>query len=109
MASEKPPVPREATEQQDQSIKARKFQLFEQRTETGVVAKRFAEYVRDTPPALLSPGVKAGLGAVAVLVVLLLLAALLVKPPRKRHAVDASPRPTVVALCLDDANARARW
>jgi hypothetical protein len=110
MASEESPVAGEAPEQQDQSIKARKFQLFEQQQkETGVVAKKFSAYVRDTPPAVLSPGVKTTLGAVAVLVVMLLLAAFLVPPPRRRHAALVPASPRVVAFCFDCGSARGRW
>lgn len=76
MATQKQP-PNEAHESPDQSIKARKFQLFEQvNTEGAFKAKAFAEYVKATPPAPMNPGVKAALWAVAVLVALLFLASL---------------------------------
>ena len=92
MASDKTPPTPEALEQQDQSIKARKVQLFEERDRAGdgLATKPFADYVKATPPAPLSPAVKASLGAVAVLVALLFLAALFFRPApkhgRRRHA-----------------------
>ncbi len=76
MATQKQP-PGEAHENPDQSIKARKFQLFEQvNTEGAFKAKAFAEYVKATPPAPMNPGIKAALWAVAVVVALLFLASL---------------------------------
>jgi hypothetical protein len=77
MASEKR-VPNEAHENTDQSIKARKGQLFESRksTEDAVKAKAFREYIKDTPPTPMTSGIKAALWAVAVLVGLLFLASL---------------------------------
>ena len=77
MASEKRP-PGEAHEHTDQSIKARKGQLFEAKTSTEVTSKSktFTECVKDTPPTPMSPAVKAALWGVAVLVVLLFLGAL---------------------------------
>jgi len=92
MASDKTPPTPEVLEQQDQSIKARKVQLFEERDRAGdgLATKPFADYVNATPPAPLSPAVKASLGAVAVLVALLFLAALFYRPApkhgRRRHA-----------------------
>src|SRR4051794_8376730 len=92
MASDKPPVNREAVEQSDQSIKARKFQLFEEKKNSGTTTKRFAEYVEETPPAPLAQGVKVALIAAAVVVVLLLLASLVFRPSRRRHAPVAPAR-----------------
>lgn len=80
MASEPPPTPapREALEQQDQSIKARKHQLFEKKEILFDLAsvKRFSEYVDNRPPAPLSPGMKAALIGLVAVVALLFLAAL---------------------------------
>lgn len=90
---EKPP--REAMEQQDQSIKARKRQLFEEPAhgDDHPAVRPFAAYLRDTPPAPLSGGVRATLWAVGVVVVLLFLAALFLprRPvaPRARHGARA--------------------
>jgi hypothetical protein len=98
MASDKPPVNREAVEPSDQSIKARKFQLFEERKDSGTTSKRFTEYVLNTPPTPLAPGVKVALGAVAVVVVLLLLASLVMRPSKRRHATLAPDRPAIVAF-----------
>ncbi len=77
MASEKR-APGEAHENTDQSIKSRKFQLFETQpsSEATVKARTFVEYVKDTPPAPMSPAVKATLWAVAVIVALLFLVAI---------------------------------
>ena len=88
MASEHPPVstpppapassPREAVEHQDQSIKVRKSQLFEptQHVEAPVI-KPLAEYLMKEPPDPLTPGMKAALWTVGVVVVLLFLAAMI--------------------------------
>lgn len=100
MAPEKPPAPHQAQEHQDESIKARKTQLFEVREHVEVVTLQpFKEYVRLTPPAPLSQGVKAGLWAAGVVVVLLLLAALFIGPPPRKHRRAAGPpgRPAVAA------------
>ena len=74
----KGPAPGEAVEQQDQSIKARKSQLFEaDRDESAGTLKPFTVYLRETPAAPMSQGVKVALWALAALVVLLFLGALL--------------------------------
>lgn len=94
MSSEKSP-PRETVEQQDQSIKARKHQLFEEPDRADGAVKPFKVYLRDTPPAPLSGGVKATLWAVGAVVVLLLLAALFGggrrSTPRTRSAALHGP------------------
>jgi hypothetical protein len=72
-----PGAPRE----QEQSIKARKREIFEEeQRDTGPPRKPFSAYIASTPPVPLSTGQKAALGAVGALVVLLLLAALLTMP-----------------------------
>ena len=85
MAQEKPPGKNEGLEHQDKSIKARKFQLYEERDRDGSVGavKPFAEYVRQTPPAPLSPATKATLWALGVLIALLFIAALIFGGPKK--------------------------
>jgi hypothetical protein len=99
------PTSRDAVEHQDQSIKVRKSQLFEAAQPAGpatAAVKPFAEYVRETPAAPLSPGVKAWLWGVAALVALLFLAALLFGPghraPRHRRADRPNDRPVAVVL-----------
>ena len=87
-------APREALEAQDQSIKARKWQLYEEKTrvDTGTV-KPFSVYLKDTPGAPLSPVARATLWAVGVVVVLLFVAAILMGGPRpkpRRAALDGS-------------------
>ncbi len=97
MAPEKPQAPHEARERQDQSIKARKTQLFEVSEQAeGVALQPFGEYVRRTPPAPLPQAVKASLWGVGVLVLLLLLAALFIGPPKRRHHRRAALPPVAV-------------
>jgi hypothetical protein len=101
MASEKKPAQREAFEQQDQSIKARKHELFEEpQTADGAGAlKPFSVYVRETPPAPMSKGMKATLWAIGVLVVLLFLAALFFGGRRPRpHRAERARARTVAGL-----------
>ncbi|MBV8269639.1 MAG: hypothetical protein JO252_25225 [Planctomycetaceae bacterium] len=65
-------------ESQDQSIKARKHELFEdekQGSQQGSL-KAFSEYLKETPAAPLSGSDKAVLGAVGTLVLFLFLAAI---------------------------------
>ena len=80
------PDPRHRT--QEQSIKARKHQLFEtDEDHPHAEARRsFAQCLRDTPAAPLTPPLKMGLWAVGVLVILLLLVALF-------QSVNRKPRP----------------
>ena len=69
-------APREIVEQQDQSIKARKNQLFEViKIDDGVSSVPFTVYLNDTAAAPLSLPVKVALWAAGVVVVLLFLAA----------------------------------
>ena len=82
MAAENPDAPREAVEHQDQSIKVRKSQLFEEPKHEAGSTRPFSAYLKETPPAPLPAGVKAALGATAAVVVLLLLGALLFGHPR---------------------------
>lgn len=102
MASEKP-APGEAHENADQSIKARKFQLFEtEKSSAGTVkARTFAEYVKDSPAAPMSRGVKAALCAVAVIVALLFLAAIFggrSRGSKPRQTENPNLAPVVVML-----------
>jgi hypothetical protein len=73
----------EAPREQEQSIKARKREIFEDEHHSGLPRRPFSEYIANAPTAPLSAGQKAVLGAVAALVVLLLLAALLTMPGPK--------------------------
>ena len=102
MASEKQ-APGEAHENSDQSIKSRKFQLFESQKsgEETTKARTFAEYVKDTPPTPMSPAVKAGLWAVAVIVALLFLASIFSgrsRGSKPRQTWNANRAPVVVML-----------
>jgi hypothetical protein len=67
----------ESTEKQDQSIKARKSSLFESHEHSTCVTQPFSEYIKTVPAAPISPGAKAALIAIGVLIAGLLLAALL--------------------------------
>jgi hypothetical protein len=108
MASEKKPAQREAFEQQDQSIKARKHELFEEPqtadTPTSVL-KPFSVYVRDTPPAPMSKGMKATLWVLGALVVLLFLAALFFggRRPRPGRADARGVAPPVARAAIGEA------
>lgn len=87
---------------QEQSIKARKHQLFE--TDEAVAAgprQSFAECLRQTPAAPLSGPLKAGLWAVGTLVIFLLAAALATSGNRK-------PRPGLKSQGLLDRPASVR-
>jgi hypothetical protein len=103
MASESPTPPREALEQQDLSIKARKHELFEKREPPSdhATIKPFSQYVRDTAPAPLSPAAKATIWGVGILVALLFLAALFggrgPRPARARQASVTPAQGSVVA------------
>lgn len=68
-----------SSREQEQSIKARKHELFAPESPSGP-RRQFAEYLREAPPAPLSSFQKASLGAVGVLVALLFLAAILTVP-----------------------------
>ncbi|WP_435016371.1 hypothetical protein TA3x_003937 [Tundrisphaera sp. TA3] len=85
---------------QEQSIKARKHQLFE---DDDVVSSGpslpFPELLKVTPAEPLSPAIKALLWVVGSLVVLMLLAALLTSGGRKKpKKAGASVAPAVRAL-----------
>ena len=81
----------EAPREQEQSIKARKKELFDRESKVAAgPRRRFSEYIAATPPAPLSGGLKAALWCVGAVVLLLFLATLLTIPgPRDR----AHPRP----------------
>ena len=87
-------------ETQEQSIKARKHQLFEADTPAFVGSGRpFKEFLRETPAAPLSGLTRAALWAAAVVVVLVLIATLVKtfhRPPRP------APRPAAKAALLDE-------
>ncbi|MCA1684488.1 MAG: hypothetical protein LC745_00580 [Planctomycetia bacterium] len=90
-----------ASEHQDQSIKARKFQLFEGSSPDddgdGDALKPFSYYVGRAPAAPLTPVVKVSLWATGVLVLLLFLAAMFLPKSRKRQAALTPERPAAVA------------
>jgi hypothetical protein len=80
-----PHAPRE----QEQSIKARKREIFEEEEDFGP-RRPFSEYLAETEATPLTAGQKATLWGVGVLVLLLLLAALLTMPaPRSSHPHNA--------------------
>ena len=87
------PDPHQTT--QEQSIKARKHQLFEADDLSGEHApsRSFADCLRETPAAPLSPALKAGLWVLGGVVLLLLLAAFVKvgnRAPKPRPAAAAS-------------------
>jgi len=87
---------------QEQSIKARKHQLFESDEQVAAGPRQsFADCLRQTPATPLSAPVKAGLWAVGTLVILLLAAALATSGNRK-------PRPAPKAQALPDRPASTR-
>lgn len=80
-----PHAPRE----QEQSIKARKLEIFEEEQDFGP-RRPFSEYLAETEATPLTAGQKAALWGVGLLVLLLLVAALLTMPgPRRHHAQNA--------------------
>lgn len=87
MASETPA----SRESQEQSIKARKKELFQPEAAPAASAgprKAIKEYLRDTRPMPLAPSTKAALWVAGVLVLLLFLGALLTagsRPRRRAH------------------------
>ncbi|SIO30430.1 hypothetical protein SAMN05444166_3631 [Singulisphaera sp. GP187] len=81
-----PQAPRE----QEQSIKARKREIFEEEQSFGP-RKPFADYLARTEATPLSTGQKAVLWGVGALVVLLLLAALLTMPAPTSGPHQSSP------------------
>lgn len=89
-----PPDPHQRT--QEQSIKARKHQLFEADDRSGEDGPRrsFADVVRSTPAAPLSPALRATLWVVGALVILLLLAAFAKVGTRKPKPRPAAHRGT---------------
>jgi hypothetical protein len=81
-----PHAPRE----QEQSIKARKREIFEEEQDFGGPQRPFSDYLAETEATPLTAGQKATLWGVGVLVLLLLLAALLTMPaPRSGHPHNA--------------------
>lgn len=105
MPPPKPQPKRDALEQQDQSIKNRKSQLFDgpgpEDTPTGEAVGPFSEYLHKTPADPLSTGWKAGLWGLTILVGVLFLAALLKgkapgpseKPPAEEPGSAVPDRP----------------
>ncbi|MDR3632742.1 MAG: hypothetical protein P4L84_02840 [Isosphaeraceae bacterium] len=87
-------------ETQEQSIKARKHELFQPEAATGASTgprKTVKEYLRDTRPVPLAAGAKAGLWVAAALVLLLFLAALLTsgsRPRRRTHRPHTAAMPS---------------
>jgi hypothetical protein len=96
MPSQKPepkPEPKPPREQ-EQSIKARKTELFEEHSATAAgPVKPFPQYLAETPAAPLSKVEKRALWAVAALAVLLLLAAFATIRPQKKRIVYKSRTP----------------
>ena len=89
------PPPDRPQRTQEQSIKARKHQLFESDEHSGEHSPRqtFADLLRATPADPLAPGVRAALWVVGALVIVILLAAFLkvgTRAPRP-HARPAAP------------------
>ena len=78
----------ESGREQEQSIKQRKAMLYEDDAPAVVrgPSKPFAEYLRETPAAPLSPAIQAALWAAGIVVVLLLVAALIRPAPPKAKA-----------------------
>jgi hypothetical protein len=81
MASDKEkekPARRDLTEAQDQSIKARKTQLFDDEpVDESLATQSFAHYLKTTPPAPLAQWFKIMLWALGVVVLLLFFAAIM--------------------------------
>jgi hypothetical protein len=79
MPADRPPNPNPNPNQnrtQEQSIKARKSDLFEEEPVAALGSHRtFQELLRETPAQPLTPGLKALLWTVGVIVILLLIAA----------------------------------
>ena len=96
---------------QEQSIKARKHQLFESDERSGEHGPRqsFADLLRATPADPLAPGLRAALWVVGTLVILLLLAAFLKVGTRKSQPrtppAASSPHPLETRSWLADRRA----
>jgi len=88
-------------ETQEQSIKARKNELFEDDAPAAPTGsgRPFADFLKETPAAPLAGGVKAALWAAGVLVVVLLAAALF----RAANRSKAGPRPSARSAALPAA------
>lgn len=83
-------------ESEEQSIKARKNQLFEEQSRQAAPSgpkKPIQIYLRDTPAMPISQGVKATLWVVAALVLLLFLAALMTRGARPGRPRTGGVRP----------------
>jgi hypothetical protein len=82
----------EAPREQEQSIKARKHEIFDgkQKVSTGP-RKGFTEYLHDTPPAPLAPNLKSALWILLAVALLLFLAAIFTIPgPRNSSSSTGS-------------------
>jgi hypothetical protein len=75
----------EAPREQEQSIKARKRELFAEEQPSEETTRGFTAYLAETPPNPLSRAQKLTLGALFGLVLLLLLIALVTRPGPRRH------------------------
>jgi hypothetical protein len=95
MASETPA----SRETQEQSIKARKHELFQPEAAPAASAaprKTIKQYLRDTRPVPMAPTVKVALWVAGVLVVLLFVASLVsiaLRPPRRPQRPRSSAAP----------------
>jgi hypothetical protein len=69
-----------ASREQEQSIKARKLELFEEEQSDGGPRRPFSAYLAETEAAPIPAAQKAALWGAGILVLLLLLAALLTVP-----------------------------
>ncbi|HEV3162910.1 MAG TPA: hypothetical protein VGZ22_02635, partial [Isosphaeraceae bacterium] len=87
-----------APETQEQSIKSRKHQLYDAEpaplaADTGKKIKTVEDYLRETPAARLSSGMKAGLWASAAVVALLFVGVLLLGDRRPKQVYAPLPEP----------------
>jgi hypothetical protein len=86
----------ESPREQEQSIKARKREIFEEEQQLGP-QRPFSAYLKSTPAMPMTGMQKGILGAVLALVVLLLLAAFATMPSPRSHPHPAAPKPAAGA------------